>query len=122
MPKVLLVDDDKDFVEVNRTLLEGNGYEVIFAYNPEDGMNLLETEKPEVMVLDVMMQEPDDGFAMAQKIRRNGNQIPIVMLSSISKVSGAKFEKNDEMLPVNEFLEKPVKADVLLAAIRKYHS
>ncbi len=120
MKIVLLVDDDRDFVEINRTLLEKAGYKVVCGYNPKEGMDLLKKEKPDLMILDVMMEEPDDGFALAQKIRKEGNKVPIIMLTAISKISGMKFGKDKEMVPVNEFFEKPVAADKLLAAIKKY--
>jgi len=98
MAKILLVDDDRDFVEINRMLLEKEGYKIVVAYNPSEGYKLLASEKPDLLILDVMMVEPDDGFAMAQRIRREKNNIPIIMLTSVSKVTGMKFDKDDEMV------------------------
>jgi len=103
MAKILLVDDDRDFVEINKMLLEKEGYQILVGYNPDEGYELLTKEKPDLLILDVMMVEPDDGFAMAQKIRREKNNVPIIMLTSVSKVTGMKFDKDDEMVPVNEF-------------------
>jgi len=120
MAKILLVDDDDDFVQINKALLEKEGHQVIFAYNPREGMENLKKSKPDLLVLDVMMQEPDDGFAMAQKIRLEKNKIPIIMLTSVSKVTGLKYGKDKEMVPVNEFLEKPVAAETLLKTVKKY--
>lgn len=120
MAKILLVDDDNDFVQINKTFLEREGHSVIAAYNPDEGMKMLKKEKPDLLILDVMMQEPDDGFAMAQKIRREKIQIPIIMLTSISKVTGQQYGKDDKMVPVDEFLEKPVAGDVLLKAVKKH--
>ena len=119
MSKILLVDDDMDFVAINKTLLEKEGYSIVFAHNPKDGMDALKKEQPDLLILDVMMEEPDDGFTMAQKIRKAGNQIPIIMLTSVAKVTGMKFGKDSEMVPVNEFLEKPVPADTLKKTIKK---
>lgn len=120
MTKILLVDDDQDFVEINRHLLQKEGYEVVCAFNPTEGMAALKKEKPDLLILDVMMEEADDGFAMAQKIRREKIETPIIMLTSVSKILGMKFGKDKEMLPVNEFFEKPVSAEKLLAAVKKY--
>ncbi|MBU1109877.1 MAG: response regulator [Candidatus Riflebacteria bacterium] len=120
MAKILLVDDDKDFVEINKMILEKEGYQILVGYNPTEGYKLLTSEKPDLLILDVMMVEPDDGFAMAQKIRREKNNVPIIMLTSVSKVTGMKFGKDDEMVPVNEFFEKPVAKDKLLKAVKKY--
>ena len=120
MAKILLVDDDKDFVEINKTLLEKDKHTVVFAHNPKDGFALLKKEKPDLLLLDVMMEEPDDGFAMAQKIRSDGNKIPIIMLTSINKVMNLQFGKDKDMVPVNEFFEKPIPADKLREAVKKY--
>lgn len=120
MAKILLVDDDTDFVEINRTLLEKQGYKVVAGHNPKDGMELLKKEKPDLLILDVMMEEADDGFAMAQKIRREGNKIPIIMLTSIAKITGQTYGKDNAMVPVDEFFEKPVQAEKLLKAVKKY--
>ena len=120
MAKILLVDDDNDFVQINKAFLEKDGHKIIFAYNPEDGFKLLTSEKPDLLILDVMMQEPDDGFAMAQKIRREKIKVPIIMLTSVSKVTGLKFGKDEKLVPVDEFLEKPVSGDLLLKTVKKH--
>ncbi|MBF0407984.1 MAG: response regulator [Candidatus Riflebacteria bacterium] len=118
MAKILLVDDDVDFIEINRDLLESEGHKIIYAYNPDDGMKLLRSEKPDLIILDVMMQEPDDGFAMAQKIKKEKINIPILLLTSISKITGLNFEKDEKMLPVKEILEKPVSREKLLESVK----
>jgi DNA-binding response OmpR family regulator len=120
MAKILLVDDDVDFVEINTTVLAKEGYQVLSAHSPQDGMDLLKKEKPDLLILDVMMQEADDGFAMAQQIRREKNKVPIIMLTSVSKVTGMTFGKDADMVPVNEFFEKPITRDQLLQAVKKY--
>lgn len=120
MAKILLVDDDDDFIQLNKSLLEKQGHKVTFAYNPEDGMAAIKKQKPDLVILDVMMIEPDDGIAMAQKMKHEKLNIPVIMLTSISKVTGLQFGKDSEMVPVNEFFEKPVPADVLLNAVKKY--
>jgi DNA-binding response OmpR family regulator len=108
MAKVLVVDDDPDVVDACRLFLEKKGYQVATAFNRAEGMKVLETQKPDLMILDVMMEQPDDGLAMAQELRRKGNKIPIVMLTSIAKVTGMEYGQDKEMVPVEAFLEKPV--------------
>jgi len=83
-------------------------------------MENLKKYKPDLLVLDVMMEEPDDGFAMAQKIRLEKIKIPIIMLTSVSKITGLKYGKDKEMVPVDEFLEKPVAAETFLKTVKKY--
>ena len=118
MPKILIVDDDRDVIEVCTIVLEAEGYDVVSAGGRIEGLEAARREHPDLMLLDVMMDEDDDGIVLAQDIRRSGIVGPIVMLSNINTVSGMKFGIDNEMLPANEFLEKPVRPDVLVARIR----
>ena len=117
MSKVLVVDDDPDMVEACRLILEGVGHEVSFALNREDGMEAIETFKPDVLILDVMMAQSDDGIAMAQELRRTGFSSPILMLTSVSKAVGMDFGKDDAIVPVDDFQEKPIDAATLVSKI-----
>ncbi len=114
MAKVLVVDDDPDVVDACRLFLERQGYQVATAFSRAEGMKALEAQKPDLLILDVMMEQPDDGLAMAQELRRKGNRIPIVMLTSIAKVTGMEYGQDNEMVPVDAFLEKPVDPGTLV--------
>ncbi len=118
MAKILIVDDDPDVVEACAIVLKHEGYDVVSANNRNDGMAVLEKENPDLMILDVMMEQPDDGLAMAQEIRRLGNNIPIIMLTSISKVVGREYGKDEDLVPVNEFFEKPIEPSVLVEKVK----
>jgi len=120
MAKILIVDDDLDVVEVGRVILEGEGYQVVTANNREDGMAAVKAEKPNLILLDVMMEREDDGFVMAQDLRRAGDKTPIIMMTNVSKVFGRKFGADSEMVPVNEFVEKPVDPQTLKALVKKH--
>lgn len=117
MAKILIVDDDPDVVDVARLYLEKEGHEVESAANREDGMRLAGEGKADLLVLDIMMTEPDDGIAMAQDLRKAGFDKPILMMSSISKVTGFTYGKNNAVTPVDDFVEKPVKGSVLIEKI-----
>ena len=119
MAKVLVVDDDPDMVEACRLILEGDGYEVSSALNREDGMKMVDTFAPDLLVLDVMMAQPDDGIAMAQELRRKGFTKPIVMLTSIGKVTGMDYGQQDSIVPVDAFLEKPTDAATLRDKVKE---
>lgn len=119
MAKILVVDDDPDMVLIATTNLLQAGHQVASAHNRTDGMKAVDGEKPDLIVLDVMMEQEDDGIVMAQDLRRKGVKTPIIMLTNVSKISGMKFDKDDEMVPVNEFLEKPVEAEKLIKLIDK---
>ena len=118
MTKILIVDDDPpDVVEACTLVLEHQGYQVASACNRDSGMKAVEKEKPDLLILDVMMEQPDDGLRMARDLRSEGKKLPILMLTSISKVTGMEFDRDDEMVPVNDFVEKPVDAAILLERI-----
>jgi len=117
MAKILIVDDDFDIQEILRAYLEGDGHTVVSAGNRGDGMAAVTREPPDLIVLDVMMETEDAGFTMAQELRRQGVKTPIVMLTSVSRAFGMPFGKDREMVPVDEFLEKPVKPGLLLDKI-----
>ena len=119
MAKILLVDDDFDFVSGVTVVLEAAGYEVISAYSREKGMLLFEEEKPDMAILDVMMDQPDDGFTMAQDLKRQHPEAKVMMLSSIGQVTGMTYGKDDEMVPVDTFEEKPIMPNKLLEKVKE---
>lgn len=119
MYKIAIIDDDPDIVEAITLLLKSNGYKVVTAGNINDAQSLVDTENPDLIILDVMMEEPDDGFYLANKFRKKGIVTPIIMLTSISKVTGYNFGKT-AIVPIEEFIEKPVKPNLLLEKVEYY--
>ena len=89
-------------------MLQSAGHETAAAVNREDGMQAVAAFGPDLVILDVMMEQPDDGMVMAQDLRREGFENPILMLTSISKVTGLRYERDDDLVPVDAFVEKPV--------------
>ena len=121
--KILLVDDDRDFVELNQITLESRGYRIITAYNGEEGLKKALQEKPDLIVLDVMMSTRTEGFDVARKLREieELKKIPIIMVSAIREemdISG-KIKSDKDWLPVTEFIEKPFPPDKLLKKIEQ---
>ncbi|MCX7726467.1 MAG: response regulator [Chitinispirillaceae bacterium] len=114
---ILVIDDDVDVVESISVYLTKKGYLVLKAFNVKEGMEILFEKNIYLILLDIMMDEPDDGIYMAQKLRKDGFTKPILMMSSISKVSGFTYDKENNISPVNDFIEKPVKPEILLEKI-----
>jgi DNA-binding response OmpR family regulator len=119
MKKVLIVDDDPDVVDACRMFLERSGYRVSAAYCRREGLEAIERDPPDLIVLDVMMERADDGFAMARELRAAGFDRPIVMLTSVSTATGVACGPHPEMVPVDAFLEKPIAPSELVAAVRR---
>lgn len=116
MALIAIIDDDPDIVEASSLVLKAKGYEVVAAGNPDDGYKVVVDNNPDLIILDVMMDEPDDGFFLAQKFRRENINIPILMYTSVSKAVGMEFGEG-EMVPVDDFVEKPISPDQLVAKV-----
>lgn len=119
--KVLLVDDEKEFVEVTQVLLESNDFDVVTAHSAEEGKKKAVEEKPDVIILDVMMETRTAGFDAARWLREREetNTIPIIMLTAVNQEVPWRFESDEVWLPVDEFLDKPVSPEKLLAEVKK---
>lgn len=128
--KILLVDDDSDLVASLSQALTMNGYEVSVAYSGAEGLARLLEVRPDLMILDVMMETDTAGFEMAYQVRsarptskyRDVKDTPIIMLTAINQVTNSRFSLNEgqSFLPgVNDFMTKPVKIDELLEKVKK---
>ncbi len=119
--KILLIDDDPDFVMINRTILESEGYQVDAAHDPDSAWEKIKSWKPALICLDVMMPSGTEGFHFAYKVRRDPEtqHIAIIMITAIHDFSDFRFSTEDgDFLPVDEFIEKPIRKDVLLAKVK----
>lgn len=124
MAKILIIDDDNDFAEAIKIILKSRNYEVISADNTKEGLLLLENENPDLLILDVMMENKAAGFIISRQIRKNPKfqKLPIIILTGMREQTGFFFPdepKNDVFLPVNEFLEKPPLPEILLEKVEK---
>jgi CheY-like chemotaxis protein len=121
MAKVLVTDDDVEMVELTKMVLEGGGHEVVTANNADQCRSQMAQEKPDVVLLDVMMERPTDGFELAREFRagEETKDTPIVMLTAVNQEYPMDFKPDEVWLPVDQFLEKPAKPDQLLEAIEK---
>jgi len=117
--KILIVDDDPDVVEAGRLVLEREGYEVSSAPDYKSGLKAVEEVQPDLLILDVMMEEPDDGLRFARQVRRQGLSLPILMLTSVNVAMGLHIDKDEEILPVDEFQEKPIDPATLIQKVRQ---
>jgi CheY-like chemotaxis protein len=123
MAKILIIDDDLDFRAATSILLKSNGYDVIDAASGEEGFLKAKTYKPDMIFLDVMMANEDDGFVFARKFKEDEEtlRIPVILVTAIKKVKGLPFsyEPDEDWLPVKAVLDKPLKPDLLFKTIEK---
>jgi len=117
--KILIVDDDPDIQEACKLVLEKEGFECVSASNRTEGLKAVADGKPDLLILDVMMEEPDDGLTMARELRRRGFTSPIIMLTSVNAAMGLTIDRDDEMVPVEKFQSKPVEPATLVAQVNE---
>ncbi len=122
--KIVIVDDDQDIRDTLQHILEGRQYTVITASNKEDGLEKIRAEKPDLAMLDVMMETWQDGFEMARTLKKDPDlkHIPILMLTGVKDQTGIDFKStagDPTWLPVDGYLEKPVEPNALLAEVEK---
>jgi CheY-like chemotaxis protein len=121
--RILIVDDDPDFVAVMKVVLQGEQYTVATASDKEEGMNQIQADKPDLIIMDVMMSTWSDGFEMSRELKKDPRyeDIPILMLTGVEERTGIGFKSSagdPEWLPVNGFLDKPVEPQVLLDEVK----
>ena len=121
--KVLIVDDDPDIVEVMKTVLEAEGFDTDQAGSGKQCLAKVAQSKPDLIILDVMMDTTTDGFHVAYDLRKNPQteSIPILMLTAIEEKTGFEFspESDEDFLPVQEFVSKPVDPKDLVAKVKQ---
>jgi CheY-like chemotaxis protein len=118
---VLLVDDDADFVEMNRVLLEQNGYAVRVAYSGRQCLDQVAALRPDIIILDMVMEKQSDGFDVSRELRNSEHTkaIPLVMITSVNDDIPFRIEPDRTWLPVDALLEKPVDPQLLLSVVGK---
>jgi len=120
--KILIIDDDPDITEAMRTVLENRGHEVRNALDGDEGMAQLREDRPDLIILDVMMRTSQEGFELSRELRHNSQyrDIPILILTAVKQKTGLDFGPvagDDAWLPVDGFLDKPIRPDLLLARV-----
>ena len=120
-PTILVVDDDPDFCEITRIVLQDAGYKVLEAPNGEAGLGLLRKHYPDLIIMDVMMNSLLEGISTTWTIRADKDlrNTPILMVSSIADSQFAEAFPTDEYVPVDNFLCKPIAPQQLLDQVQR---
>ena len=115
---ILLVDDDDVFVEAMTAVLESR-YRVRRAANGTQGLEMIAEERPDLVILDVMMDHLSEGFDVARKLRNDPEtaDLPIIMLTGVDQVYNVRMEVDESWVPCDRYLEKPVGPKELLEQV-----
>ena len=119
--KILLVDDDVDFIDLNKAVLENQGFEVSAAFSGREAMDKVKFEKPDLIVLDLMMEKHDSGFTFAKAIKADPlhKDTPILMLTAVTSETGFDFaqEMDGYWMKTDDYASKPLLPDELVKRI-----
>jgi CheY-like chemotaxis protein len=126
--KILIIDDDDDIAHALRLPLEAVGYSVTRASSGAEGLQKVKKIKPDLIILDVMMDSPTEGFHVSLTLRspdpaseyKAFSKIPLLMLTSIHTTTSLRFGPDQDYLPVDAFIEKPIEASDLLKKVREF--
>lgn len=121
MAKVLVVDDDPDFIRVTSKVLEKAGYEVLSAPNGAKALDVMRQKNPDVVLLDIMMSYILDGLDVSRQMAQDPDlkDLPVIMVTSLTGVRDSGALPTDEYVPVDEWLSKPVEPATLLQRIEQ---
>ena len=118
---VLLVDDDEDFLFQQRVQLQDAGFEVVTAQGQGQAERILADRRPDVAVVDVMMENPDAGFVLCHHIRKNDPSIPVILVTSVNSETGMDFdmatEEDRAWIKADVLLSKPIRFEQLRGEI-----
>ncbi len=122
--KILIVDDDLDLTKALKVTLESENYSVVTASDRMEGMEKIKAERPDIVILDVMMATWEDGFEMARELKKDSEfkNMPILMLTGVKEKTGLGFKStagDPTWLPVDGFLEKPIDPETLFPEVEK---
>jgi len=122
---ILIVDDDYDFLEINRFILEGAGYRVVTATNPAEARTRIAEAAPDLVITDLMMTSIDAGFTFAAALKSDPRTagVPVIISTSVSSALGLDFRPQSaedlQKMNVDAYFDKPIDAAALLAKVEE---
>jgi CheY-like chemotaxis protein len=122
MAKILVVDDDRDFVHIIKTVLQAEGYEVFTAANGDQALEKMRQDKPDLVLLDVMMSTTLEGVSVSKELESDPDLkgVPVIMVSSIATTEYASEFPDEERIPIEAWLSKPIQPSVLLKTVKRF--
>ncbi|MBN1114048.1 MAG: response regulator [Oligoflexia bacterium] len=123
MKKILLVDDDKDFLIQKKFELEQEEYLVETCSESGEAIEHIKRFTPDLVILDLIMEEQDSGFVLSYLIKKENRELPIIMVTSVTQLTGIDFqaimENEREWIKADIILTKPVRTDQLVSEIKR---
>lgn len=119
--KILVVDDDPDFVEIMRNVLQSAGYAVVSAGNSAEALVQIKAERPDLMLLDIMMTTVTEGLSLSEQLRDDPalRYLPIILISSIAETPYAGVVQMEDAYHMEAWISKPVEPKYLLETVQR---
>ena len=122
MPRILIIDDDPDFVDGIKSILDSAGYSVDVTYNPKTGLQALQEKTYDLLLLDIMMGRGAEGIMIARKLRKDPKlrEMPVLIITGIREQMAFLFPGepvHPRFVAVDELVEKPVEPKMLLEKV-----
>ena len=120
---VLIVDDDQDYLSQMKSRVESFGFQTMLAESQKEAEEMIEKTKPDLAILDLMMENEDSGFILCYKMKKKYPEVPIIIATGVAAETGISFDINDEnnrkWIKADRFLEKGILAEKLKEEIDK---
>ena len=120
---IFIADDDIDYLQQTRFRLERSGYKTLTAESQREAEMILDKIKPDLAIIDLMMENQDSGFILCYKLKKKYPDVPVIIATAVAAETGITFDINDEnnrkWIRADSFLEKGIKAEILLEEIKK---
>jgi two-component system alkaline phosphatase synthesis response regulator PhoP len=124
-PLILLVDDDRDFLEMNRGILEAQGFRVDCFTDTDKAWDSLKSRRPDLVITDLMMKSLDSGFSLARKIKSDSRyeDVPVIIVTAVASKRGFDFNPQSredlEVMGCQAYFDKPVSPELLIAKVKE---
>ena len=120
---ILVVDDDPDYLLQEKMELEAEGYKVVTAETRKKANQILETMKPDIVIVDLMMEKMDDGFVLSYEIKRRYPKVPVIMVTAVTGQTGMEFDSitpdEKHWVKADVVFTKPVRVEQLVKEIER---
>lgn len=119
MAKILIVDDDPDFVKLTQRILRSKGYDTMVAASGKQALEVMRKERPDLVLMDIMMSYILDGLDVTREMAQDPQlkDVPVIMVTSLTGARAQVALPSDEFIPVDEWIHKPIDPDMLLARV-----
>ena len=128
MARVVMIDDDPDFLEIQRGVLESKGHTVVTVDNSKEAIEKTKEADPDIVVVDLMMEEEDAGFSLCYQFKKGatGKVLPVIMVTGVTSERGVPFNldgpETGGWIKADMYLNKPIRPEELISAVDKLTS